>query len=335
MHSSLTRRHLLLAAAASPVALHAPNALADTWPTKPVRIVVPFATGGTTDVLARVLAPQLQRAFDQPFSVDNKSGSGGNLGAAEVAKSPPDGYTLLMGTVGTQAINGALYAGLPFDPIKDFAPITLVANVPNVLVMNPAKMESTGIRSVLDLIKYAKDNPGKLNMASSGSGTSIHLTGELFKTMTGTVMPHTPYKGSGPALADMVAGKMDVMFDNLPSASPLIKSGKLKALAVTSTTRSFSMLELPTIDEAGGPLLKGFDATSWFGILAPTGTSLEIVGKLHAEISRALGTEAMRQTMLAQGAIPSGMGSAAFGRLITAESYKWAKVIKTSGAHAQ
>jgi len=335
MHSYLTRRRLLLAAAAGPVALHIPNALADGWPAKPVRIVVPFATGGTTDVLARVLAPELQRALGQPFTVDNKGGSGGNLGAAEVAKSPPDGYTLLMGTVGTQAINGALYASLPFDPIKDFAPVTLVANVPNVLVMNPAKMESTGIRSVLDLVKYAKDNPGKLNMASSGSGTSIHLTGELFKTMTGTVMPHTPYKGSGPALADLVAGKMDVMFDNLPSASPLIKSGKLKALAVTSTTRSFSMLELPTIDEAGGPLLKGFDATSWFGILAPAGTSLEVIGKLHTEISRSLGTEAMRQTMLAQGAIPSGMGSAAFGRLITSESYKWAKVIKTSGAHAQ
>lgn len=309
--------------------------MAEAWPTKPVRIVVPFATGGTTDVLARVLAPHLERTFEQPFTVDNKAGSGGNLGAAEVAKSPPDGYTLLMGTVGTQAINGALYASLPFDPVKDFAPVTLVANVPNVLVMNPAKMEAAGIHSVLDLVKYAKDNPGKLNMASSGSGTSIHLTGELFKTMTGTVMPHTAYKGSGPALADLVAGKMDVMFDNLPSASPFIKSGKLKALAVTSTTRSFSMLELPTIDEAGGPLLKGFDATSWFGILAPVGTPLEIVGKLHAEISRSLGTEAMRQTMLAQGAIPSGMGSAAFGRLITSESYKWAKVIKTSGAHAQ
>ena len=309
--------------------------MAEAWPTKPVRIVVPFATGGTTDVLARVLAPHLERTFEQPFTVDNKAGSGGNLGAAEVAKSPPDGYTLLMGTVGTQAINGALYVSLPFDPVKDFAPVTLVANVPNVLVMNPAKMEAAGIHSVLDLVKYAKDNPGKLNMASSGSGTSIHLTGELFKTMTGTVMPHTPYKGSGPALADLVAGKMDVMFDNLPSASPFIKSGKLKALAVTSTTRSFSMLELPTIDEAGGPLLKGFDATSWFGILAPVGTPLEIVGKLHAEISRSLGTEAMRQTMLAQGAIPSGMGSAAFGRLITSESYKWAKVIKTSGAHAQ
>ena len=309
--------------------------MAEAWPTKPVRIVVPFATGGTTDVLARVLAPHLERTFEQPFTVDNRAGSGGNLGAAEVAKSPPDGYTLLMGTVGTQAINGALYASLPFDPVKDFAPVTLVANVPNVLVMNPAKMEAAGIHSVLDLVKYAKDNPGKLNMASSGSGTSIHLTGELFKTMTGTVMPHTPYKGSGPALADLVAGKMDVMFDNLPSASPFIKSGKLKALAVTSTTRSFSMLELPTIDEAGGPLLKGFDATSWFGILAPVGTPLEIVGKLHAEISRSLGTEAMRQTMLAQGAIPSGMGSAAFGRLITSESYKWAKVIKASGAHAQ
>jgi tripartite-type tricarboxylate transporter receptor subunit TctC len=307
---------------------------AEGWPARPVRIVVPFATGGTTDVLARVLAPELQKALGQPFTVDNKPGAGGNLGAAEVAKSAPDGYTLLMGTVGTQAINGSLYTGLSFDPVKDFAPVTLVANVPNVLVMNPARMAAAKINSVPDLISYARANPGQLNMASSGSGTSIHLTGELFKAMTGTVMPHTPYKGSTPALADLVSGKMDVMFDNLPSASPFIKSGKLKALAVTSSTRSFSMLDLPTIEEVGGPALKGFEATSWFGILAPAGTPLEIVGRLHQEIGKALSSDGMRQALLAQGAIPSGMGSAAFGRLITSESYKWGKVIKTSGARA-
>ena len=252
MHPQITRRHLLLAAAASPVVLHAPQAWAEGWPAKPIRIIVPFAPGGTTDVLARTLAPEMQKSLGQPVTVDNKPGSGGNLGAAEAAKSAPDGYTLLMGTVGTQAINAALYGNLPFDPIKDFAPVTLVANVPNVLVMNPAKMAAAHINSVADLVKYAKENPGKLNLASSGSGTSIHLTGELFKVMTGTSMPHTPYKGSGPALADLVAGKMDLMFDNLPSATPFIKSGQLRALAVTSTTRSFAMLELPTIEEAGG-----------------------------------------------------------------------------------
>jgi tripartite-type tricarboxylate transporter receptor subunit TctC len=334
MNATITRRHLLLAAASSPLAWHLGSARAEAWPAKPVRIVVPFAPGGTTDVLARTLAPELAHALGQPFTVDNKPGAGGNLGAAEVAKSPADGYTLLMGTVGTQAINAALYGNLPFDPIKDFAPVTLVANVPNVLVMNPARMASGKIASVPDLVRFAKENPGVLNMASSGSGTSIHLAGELFKTMTGTVMPHTPYKGSGPALADLVSGKMDLMFDNLPSAMPFIKSGQLKALAVTSSTRSFSLLDAPTVEEVGGAVLKGFEATSWFGILAPTGTSLEVVGRLHQEINRALGSDNMRKTMLAQGAIPSGMGSAAFGRMVTAESYKWAKVIKTSGAKA-
>ncbi|MBC7956981.1 MAG: tripartite tricarboxylate transporter substrate binding protein, partial [Cytophagales bacterium] len=307
MTSQADRRRLLLAAASLPFALQSGRAMAQAWPTKPVRIVVPFAPGGTTDVLARALAPELQKAFGQPFVVDNKAGAGGNVGAAEVAKSNADGHTLLMGTVGTHAINAALYANMPFDPIKDFAPITLVANVPNVLVMNPAKALSAKINSVADLIKYAKANPGKLNMASAGNGTSIHLAGELFKTMTGTFMVHFPYRGSGPALIDLLGGTMDLMFDNLPSSMPHIKAGKLKALAVTGNTRSFSILELPTVEEVGGASLKGYEATSWFGLLAPAATPPDVVSRLQQEAAKALNTPAMRERMLAQGAIPSGM----------------------------
>jgi tripartite-type tricarboxylate transporter receptor subunit TctC len=335
MNSPPDRRRLLLAAAAIPFVTQPGRAVAQAWPAKPVRIVVPFAPGGTTDVLARALAPELQKAFGQPFIVDNKPGAGGNVGAAEVAKSTADGHTLLLGTVGTHAINAALYASMPFDPIKDFAPITLVANVPNVLVMNPAKAAAAKINSVADLIKYAKSNPGKLNMASAGNGTSIHLAGELFKTMTGTFMVHFPYRGSGPALIDLIGGTMDLMFDNFPSSMPHIKSGKLKALAVTANTRSFSMLELPTVEESGGPTLKGYEATSWFGLLAPTGTPPDVVSRLQQETAKALNTPAMRERMLAQGAIPSGMSSAAFTRLIASESRKWAKVVKASGARAE
>ena len=203
-----------------------------------MRIVVPFAPGGTTDILARALAPELGKAFGQTFIIENKPGAGGNTGADLVAKSPPDGYTLLMGTVGTQSINPSLYPKMPYDAVKDFAPITLFAGVPNVLVMNPAKAAALKINDVKSLIAYAKANPGKLNMASSGNGTSIHLSGELFKSMTGTYMVHFPYRGSGPALLDLIGGTMDVMFDNLPSALPQIKAGKLTALAVTSGERS-------------------------------------------------------------------------------------------------
>ena len=223
MFDPLRRRLIAAVALALPTALAAQGA----WPSKPVRIVVPFAPAGTTDILARALAPELSRVFGQPFIIDNKPGAGGNLGADQVAKSAPDGYTLLMGTVGTHAINAALYPKMTYDPVRDFAPITLVASVPNVLVMNPAKAEAYGIASVPDLIRYAKANPGKLNMASSGNGTSIHLAGELFKTMTGTFMVHFPYRGSGPALLDLIGGSMDLMFDNLPSAMPQIKAGKL------------------------------------------------------------------------------------------------------------
>lgn len=323
----LPRRLWLAAAAATFVPL--PVLTQSTWPTKPVKIVVPFAPAGTTDILARALAPELSRAFGQPFVIENKPGAGGNLGADQVAKSN-DGHTLLMGTVGTHAINPALYAKMPYDHVKDFVPITLVAGVPNVLVMNPAKAEALGIQGVPDLIRVAKASPGKLNMASSGNGTSIHLAGELFKSMTGTYMVHFPYRGSGPALLDLLGGNMDLMFDNLPSAMPHIKAGKLKALAVTSAERSAALPELPTIAEAGP--LKGFEASSWFGLLAPAGTPAEVVNRIQQETAKALATPAMKERLVAQGAIPSGMSPADFAALIAAETKKWAAVVKASGA---
>ncbi|MEO5738084.1 MAG: tripartite tricarboxylate transporter substrate binding protein [Variovorax sp.] len=327
------RRAALAATAAAVLVLAAgPAAAQGTWPTKPVRIVVPFAPGGTTDILARAVAPELSKAFGQQFIVDNRAGAGGNVGADIVAKAPNDGYTLLMGTVGTHGINRALYAKLPFDPIKDFVPITLVAAVPNVMEMNADKAKEMGIKNVADFVKYAKSHPGKLNMASSGSGTSIHLAGELFKSMTGSFMTHIPYKGSGPALLDMVGGNADVMFDNLPSSMAQIKAGKLVALAVTSSKRSAALPDVPTVEEAGGPALKGFEASSWFGLLAPAGTSPEIVSRIQQEVAKSLGTAAIKEKMLAQGAIPSGNTPAEFTRFIAAEHTKWAKVVKDSGA---
>ena len=302
------------------------------WPSKPVRIVVPFAPGGTTDILARAIAPELTRAFGQTFFVENKAGAGGNLGADIVAKSSNDGYTLLMGTVGTHGINRALYSKLPFDPIKDFAPITVVAGVPNVMVLNADMAKARNINSVMDFIAYAKANPGKLNMASSGNGTSIHLAGELFKSMSGTYMVHFPYKGSGPAILDLLGGSMDVMFDNLPSAIPHIKSGKLKALAVSSAQRSEAMPDLPTIEEAGGPTLKGYEASSWFGLLAPAGTPADVVRRIQQETAKAMGTPVVKEKLLAQGAIPGGNTPEDFAKFIDVEHKKWAQVVKVSGA---
>ena len=300
------------------------------WPNKPVKIVVPFAPGGTTDILARAIAPELGKAFGQSFLVENKGGAGGNIGAEIVARAAPDGYTLLMGTVGTHGINKSLYAKLPYDPQKDFAPITLVAGVPNVMVMNTEKAKTLGINTVPEFIAYARKNPGRLNMASSGNGTSIHLAGELFKSMTGTFMTHIPYTGSAPALMGLVSDQVDVMFDNLPSSMALIKSGKLKAFAVTSAQRSGAMPEVPTIEEAGP--LKGFDASSWFGLLAPAGTPPNIVKAIQRETAKALNSPAIKEKLLAQGAIPSGNTPEEFTALIDAEIKKWAPVVKNSGA---
>lgn len=307
-----------------------PATAQSNWPTKPVRIVVPFAAGGTTDILARAVAPELSKAFGQQFVVDNRAGAGGNVGSDLVAKAPGDGYTLLMGTVGTHAINKSLYAKMPFDPQKDFAPITLVAGVPNVMVMNAEKAAKLGINSVADFIKYAKSRPGQFSMGSSGNGTSIHLAGELFKSQTGIFMTHIPYRGSGPALLDLIGGNIDVMFDNLPSAMPQIKGGKLKAFAVTSAQRSAALPDLPTIEEAGK--LKGFEASSWFGLLAPAGTPPDIVNRIQQEVAKSLATPAIKEKMLAQGAIPSGNTPQEFATLIDSEITKWAQVVKVSGA---
>jgi len=327
----INRRVCLTAVALSAAALVGGSAWAQSaWPNKPVKIVVPFAPGGTTDILARAMAPELSKAFGQTFIVENKAGAGGNVGADLVAKSPADGYTLLMGTVGTHGINKALYDKLPYDPVKDFAPITLVAGVPNVMVINAERAKVLGINNVQDFIRVAKASPGKLNMASSGNGTSIHLAGELFKSMSGTFMVHFPYRGSSPALLDMVAGNMDVMFDNLPSSLPHIRSGKLKALGVTSTERSAALPDVPTIEEAGN--LKGYDATSWFGFVAPAGTPADVVSRIQQETAKALASPAVKEKLLAQGAIPGGNTPAEFARMIDGELKKWALVVKASGA---
>ncbi len=323
-------RFLTLSIAAIMAVACLPAAAQNSWPSKPVKIIVPFAPGGTTDILARAMAPELSKAFGQPFVVENRAGAGGNIGADLVAKSAADGYTLLMGTVGTHGINKALYAKMPYDSQKDFAPITLVAGVPNVMVMNAEKAQTLGINSVPDFIKYARSHPGKLSMASSGNGTSIHLAGELFKSMTGIFMTHIPYRGSGPALLDLIGGNVDVMFDNLPSALPQIKAGKLRAFAVTSAQRSAALPDAPTIEEAAR--LKGFDASSWFGLLAPAGTPAEIVNRIQQESARALGTPAIKEKLLAQGAIPGGNTPEQFTTFINAEHKKWALVVKASGA---
>ena len=322
-------KRLAVIVVAALFALAVPAAAQD-WPVKTVRFIVPFGPGSTPDLIARMIGEKLQQTQGQTFIVENKAGAGGNLGADLVAKSPPDGYTLLMGTVGTQSINPSLYPKMPYDAVKDFAPITLVAGVPNVLVMNPAKAAASGITDVRSLIAYARANPGKLNMASSGNGTSIHLSGELFKAMTGTYMLHFPYRGSGPALLDLIGGTMDVMFDNLPSALPQIKAGKLTALAVTSGERSVALPDVPTIAEAGP--VKGFEASSWFGLLAPAGTPPEIVNRLQQETAKALATPALKERLVSQGAIPSGNTPAQFTQFIAAEAKKWAQVVKTSGA---
>ena len=322
----MIRRTLLAALAASLAAALAPVAFAQpAYPTKPIRIVVPFPPGGTTDILARAAAQKMTEAWKEQAVVDNRPGAGGNIGAELVAKAPADGYTLLMGTVGTHAINASLYAKMPYDHVKDFAPVILVAAVPNVLVVHPSVPATT----VAELIAYAKANPGKLNFASSGSGTSIHLAGELFKVMAGVQMTHVPYKGSAPAIADLLGGQVQLMFDNLPSALPQIRAGKLRALAVTSSQRAAALPDVPTIAESGLP---GYEASSWFGLLAPAGTPADIVAKINGEVARWLASPEAKEKLLAQGANAAGGTPEDFARHIATETAKWQKVVRESGA---
>lgn len=301
------------------------DAAAQTYPAHPIRLVVPFPPGGTTDIIAREVGQQLTQSLGQSVVVDNRPGAAGNIGSELVAKSAPDGYTLLMCTVGTHAINPSLYAKLPFDPAADFAPVILVASVPNVLEVTP----SLPVHSVADLIKLAKQKPGQINFASSGSGTSIHLSGELFKAMAGVDMTHVPYRGSAPALADLISGQVQVMFDNLPSSLPQIKAGKLRAIAVTSAQRAPALPDVPTIAESGLP---GFEATAWFGVVAPAGTPPAVIARINRDLNQWLQTPEAREKLLAQGALAEGGSAEQFAAYIRAETEKWARVVKTSGA---
>ena len=298
---------------------------AQDYPAKPIRIIVPFPPAGATDIVGRVVAADLQKAWGQPVTVENRAGAGGNLGAELVAKAAPDGYTLLVGTVGTHGINSSLYPKLPFDPIKDFEPVSLVALVPNLMVVHP----SVPAKTVQEFIAYAKTRPGKIDYASSGNGTSIHLSAELFKSMSGTYLVHIPYRGSGPAVTDLLGGQVAVMFDNLPSALPHVKAGKLRPLGITSLKRSPALPDVPTLSESG---LKGFDASSWFGILAPAGTPKPIVDRLQQQIAKGLATTEGRDRLASQGAEPVGNTPTEFAAFIRAEIAKWGTVVKVAGA---
>jgi tripartite-type tricarboxylate transporter receptor subunit TctC len=326
--SLVSRRALIRLAAVSGLlgAGSTARAQASGFPNKPLRLIVPFPAGGTTDIIGRAVAQEFTRVLGQQAVVENRAGAGGNIGSEMVAKSPADGYTLLVNTVGTHGINQALYQKLPFDPVKDFAPVSLVAMVPNVLVVHP----SVPAQNVKELIALAKSKPGRLNYASSGNGTSIHLAAELFKSMTGTFITHIPYRGSAPALTDLLAGQCDLMFDNLPSALPHIRSGKLRALGLTSAKPSAALPGVPTIEQAGG--LAGYEASAWFGIMAPAGTPPEIVNRLQQVIARGLQQPEMRDRLAGQGAEPVGNTPEQYGTYIKAELDKWAKVVKASGA---
>ncbi len=319
-----TFRRGLIAAAAACALLPGPAA-AQAFPSKPITIIVPFAAGGTTDILARIIAQGMGAELGQSVVVDNRAGAGGNIGGQVAARAPADGYTLFMGTVGTHAINAALYKKMPFDPIKDFAPLTRVANVPNLLVANPAQP----FKTVQELIAYAKANPGKINFGSSGSGSSIHLSGELFKSMAKVDMQHVPYKGSAPAVTDLLGNQIAIMFDNMPSAIQHVRSGKLRAIAVTTAKRSPELPDVPTIAESGVP---GYEATSWFGMFAPAATPAPVVAQLNATIVKVLAQPDIRKKLAEQGAEAAGETPAQFADFIQKESVKWGRVVKESGA---
>jgi tripartite-type tricarboxylate transporter receptor subunit TctC len=299
----------------------APAALAQTYPTKTVRMIVAFPPGGTTDILARATAQKLTEAFGQQVVIDNRPGAGGNIGTELVARSPADGYTLLASPGSTLTSNPAVYAKVPFDTVRDFAPVTIIAEVPNVLIVHP----SLPVKTVKELIALAKTRPGQLAYASTGAGQSTHLSAELFKQMARVDMIHVPYKGSAPALTDMVAGQVTVMFDNMPSCLPFVKAGRLKAIAVTSTKRSPTTPELPTVAEAALP---GFDVTVWFSVLAPANTPRDIVARLNGEIVKALKAPDMRERLSQQGAEPVGNTPEEFSAVIKRDLAKWSKLVK-------
>ncbi|MBB1633121.1 tripartite tricarboxylate transporter substrate binding protein [Cupriavidus sp. UME77] len=325
MHQSYKpSRRMLLAALAATAACVALPVRADTYPSRPIRVVVPFAAGGNTDIVARLIGRDLQKALGQPVVVENRPGASGNIGADIVAKSAPDGYTFLMGTVGTNAINASFYRKMPYDTAKDFTAVAMVASVPNILVVNPA----VPARNVKELTQFVKSENGKATFASSGAGSSIHLSGELYKVMTGTQMVHVPYKGSALAVTDLMGGQVQIMFDNAPTSLPFVKSGKLKALAVTGTQRMSALPDVPTMEEAGLP---GFVTGSWFGLFAPAGTPREIVSKVSDAVMAAMRRPEFREQLVNAGAEPDPKPAAEFQVFALAEKARWEKVVKAAG----
>ncbi len=300
-------------------------ALSQDYPSRPIRIIVPFSAGGTADLLARQIGQILSAALRQQVLIENRTGAGGNIGADLAARSKPDGYTLLMGTVSTHAINPHLYPDMPYDAEKSFVPIVLVATLPNLLVVHP----SVPAKDVGELIALAKAKPGELAFASGGNGTTHHLAGELFKKLAGVDMIHIPYKGNAPAVTDLVGGQVQVMFDNIPVSLQQVRAGKLRALAVTGLKRSPVLPDVPTIAESAIP---GYNITSWFGLYAPAGTPPRIVERLNKDANRALADKSFRRRLMDQGIEPAGGTSAHFAAFMQAESMKWGKIVKESGA---
>lgn len=298
------------------------------WPSKPIRLVAPFPPGGAADLFARLIGVELAQALGQPVIVDNRPGAGGNIGAREVSLAPPDGYTLLLGTVGTQAINPTLYGNLPYDPRKAFTAVAMIGSVPNVLVVNPA----LPVKSVAELTALARSKPGQLNMGSSGNGSSIHLSGELYKNLAHVSLLHVPYRGGAAALTDLMGGQIDLMFDNLPTSLPHIAKGSLRPLAVTGSARSPLLPNVPTMAEAGVP---GYESSAWSGIFVPTGTPAPIVQRLHDEIAKALLNDKVRSRYRDLGADAPVMSQTAFDAFGRKEYDKWAEIVKVSGAKAE
>ena len=320
MQNPLRASALLLLAFALP-------ANAQTFPAKPIRFIAPFAAGGALDTLTRTIAQKMQENWGQPVVVENRTGAGGNIGSDIVAKAPPDGHTLVMGTIATHAINVSLYARMPYDAVKDFAPVTIAASINNSLSVHP----SVAAKNIAELIALAKARPGTLTFGSAGSGTSQHLAGEMFKTLTGIEMTHIPYKGGAPVMVDLLGGQISMTFGDIPTALPQVRAGKIRSIAVTAAKRSPLLPDVPTVAEQG---VAGFDVSAWFGVFTTAGTPKETVARLNAEIVRILNLPDVREKLLAIGMEPVTMTPEQFGDFVRAEIAKWAKVVKDSGARA-
>lgn len=300
---------------------------AQDYPAKPIRLVIPFAPGGTNDIIGRLVAQKLTEALGQQVVVDNRGGAGGSIGVEIVAKAPPDGYNLVLGNIANLAINPTLYRKLAYNPVKDLQPVTLIAKVPQILVVHPA----LPVKSLKDLIALAKAKPGALTYGSGGNGSGAHLTAELLKMLAKIDLVHIPYKGVGPALVDLLAGQTSMLFGGVPGVAPYIKAGRLRALGVTGPRRVPAVADIPTIAEAGVP---GYEATLWYGVLAPPGTPAPIIAKLHATLVRALQTPELKERLAADGSDPVGNTPEEFTAFIKSEIARWAPVIKASGARA-